>query len=98
MLACNQNGVMGSLKYEQGGLETWRADRKGSAGEGWIGVFNRTDRETSFEMKPELLGIDGTGGQLTDVWNAELVRLGSKITLQPHDVLFLNYQAKPKAK
>jgi alpha-galactosidase len=98
MLACNQNGVMGSLKYEQGGLETWRADKKGSAGEGWIGVFNRTDRETSVELTRELLGLDGTGGQLTDVWNAAPITLGAKITLPPQDVLFLKYKTKTNAK
>ena len=79
-------------------METWRADQNGSAGEGWIGVFNRTDLETSFELTPELLGFDGTGGQLTDVWNAAAITLGTKITLPPHDVLFLKYQAKPQAK
>jgi hypothetical protein len=98
MLACNQNGVMGTLKYEQGGLETWRADKKGSAGEGWIGVFNRTDQESSFELTPELLGLGGTGGQLTDVWNAAVKTLGTKITLPPHDVLFMKYKTKTNAK
>jgi hypothetical protein len=98
MIACNQNGVMGSLKYEKGGLETWRADKKGTAGDGWIGVFNRTDQETSFELTPEVLGLAGTGCQLTDVWNGAAITLITKITLQPHDVLFLKYQAKPEAK
>ncbi|MBT7171960.1 MAG: glycoside hydrolase family 27 protein, partial [Phycisphaerales bacterium] len=30
MIACNQNGVMGTLKYEQAGVETWVTPKKGS--------------------------------------------------------------------
>lgn len=94
MLACNQNGVMGSLKFEKGGLETWRADKKGTAGEGWIGVFNRTDQEIRFELTPEILGLGGSGYKLADIWSNDVKTLGRTITLQPHDVLFIKYKEK----
>jgi len=94
MIACNQNGVMGSLKFEKGGLATWRADKKGTAGEGWIGVFNRTDQETRFELTPEIHGLGGSGYKLADIWSNDVKALGRTITLQPHDVLFMKYKEK----
>jgi hypothetical protein len=98
MIACNQHGVMGSLKYEKGGLETWRVDRKETTGAGWVGVFNRSDREISFELIPDMLGLGGRGYKLTDVWNNEVKTFGRAVTLHPYDVLFLQYQAAPDAK
>ena len=91
VLACNQNGVMGSLVYEKGGLETWRADKQGTTGAGWIGVFNRTDQEIGLELTPELLGLKGTSYKLINVWNNNVKTLGNTIKLPPQDVLFFKY-------
>jgi len=90
--------VMGSLKDEKGGLDTWRVDRKETTGAGWVGVFNRSDREISFELIPDMLGLGGRGYKLTDVWNNEVKTFGRAVTLHPYDVLFLQYQAAPDAK
>ena len=91
MLACNQNGVMGSLQYERDGLETWRADKKGMTGRGWIGVFNRTSQETGFALTPAILGLDGTGCKLTEVGSGDVKTWGRAVKLPPHGVLFLKY-------
>ena len=94
MLACNQNGVMGTLRFERDGLETWRADKRGSKDAGWIGIFNRTDQKTSFELTPEVLGLDSPGYALTEVWSDNEKPFGHKVTLKPHGVLFVSFQSK----
>jgi len=42
MLACNQNGIMGTLVFEKEGIEIWQTPKKDGNG-GWIGIFNRND-------------------------------------------------------
>jgi hypothetical protein len=94
MLACNQNGVMGSLMMEKDGLETWKADKRGTTDEGWIGIFNRTDEKNEFELTAERLGLDGSGYTLTDVWTDEEKAFGTTIKLSPHGVLFVKFVSK----
>lgn len=91
MLACNQNGVMGSLMLEKDGLETWKADKKGAPGEGWIGVFNRQDKKTEFELTAERLGLDGTGYMLYEVWSDDEKNFGQTIKLNANGVLFIKF-------
>jgi alpha-galactosidase len=92
MLACNQNGVMGSLMFEEGGLETWKVEKKGAKGEGWIGVFNRTSRKKEFKIIPEILGLDGSGYTLADVWSDEKKIMGQTIKLNANGVLFVKFE------
>lgn len=94
MLACNQNGVMGSLMLEADGLESWKVEKKGSTGEGWIGVFNRTAEKTQFEITPERLGLDGVGYTLTEVWSDDGKTVGQTIKLNANGVLFVKFSAK----
>jgi alpha-galactosidase len=94
MLACNQNGVMGSLMLEADGLETWKVDKRGTTDEGWIGVFNRTADKTEFVITPERLGLDGSGYTLTEVWSDDVKPFGRTIKLNPHGVLFVKVISK----
>ena len=94
MLACNRNGVMGSLVYEEAGLETWKADERGAEGEGWIGVFNRQEKKAEFEITLELLGLDNDEYRLTDVWSDEEKCLGETAELKPNGVLFVKFSNK----
>lgn len=94
MLACNQNGVMGSLRYEAKGLETWRADKQGTQNSGWIGIFNRTAEEAPVELTPETLGLGHTAYRLFDVWGKCQRDFGQNVRLAPHTVLFLKFDAK----
>jgi hypothetical protein len=94
MLACNRNGVMGALMLEKDGLETWKADKKGADGEGWIGIFNRQDEKVEFELTAERLGLDDAGYALYEVWSGDEKSLGQTIRLNPNGVLFIRFNGK----
>lgn len=94
MLACNQNGVMGSLMLEKDGLETWKADKRGATGEGWIGIFNRQNEKVEFELTAERLGLDGTGYTLYEVWGDGEKTIDQTIKLNPNGVLFVKFNGK----
>ncbi len=94
MLACNQNGVMSSFMLEADGLETWKVDKRGAKGEGWIGVFNRTDQKTEFELTAERLGLDSASYTLTDVWSDKEKPFAHTVKLGPNGVLFVKFESK----
>lgn len=96
MLACNQNGVMGKLVSAENGIEVWKSLEKGQADRGWIGVFNRTDRNRTVELSSDFLGLlhDTT---LYNVWRgrkAYELKKGSafKVDINPDGVLFLRFE------
>lgn len=91
MIACNQNGVMGSLVLDEDGLETWKVGKKDSTKEGWLGVFNRLDREVKFEITDRRIGLPSTDYQLTNIWAEKPANFGETIALPPHGVLFLKF-------
>jgi hypothetical protein len=91
MLACNQNGVMGSQVYEKDGLEAWKVEKKDSPVEGWIGIFNRTEDKTSIELTTERLGIDAFSHTFFDVWENKPFN-ARKVELGPHDCAFFHYK------
>ena len=65
MLACNQNGVTGVLVWEKDGMEVWHASEREAFGRGWLGIFNRSDKE-----KPIALSAANSGWK-----SAEATRL-----------------------
>lgn len=91
MLACNQNGIMGALVFEEDGLETWKVEKRGAQGEGWVGIFNRQNKKMEFELSAARLGLDGSGYTLIEVWSDDEKRLGRTIKLHPNGVLFIKY-------
>jgi hypothetical protein len=91
MLACNQNGVMGALIDENNGIEIWKVEKKDAAGEGWIGVFNRTDDITSFKPTKSMLKLDGFSYTFFDVWNNKPSESGN-LEIEPNGCLFLHYR------
>ena len=90
ILTCNQNGVMGSLVYEEAGIEIWETQKKDSK-DTWIGIFNRTEEGKSVSLIPEKLGLDAaTSINLQDIWNEkEITNLDFE--LNPNGVVFLKY-------
>ena len=92
MLACNQNGVMGSLMLEKDGLETWKADKRGTTAEGWVAIFNRQDKKVEFELNAQRLGLDGGGYTLYEVWSDDEKHFGQTIKLNPNGVLFIKFK------
>ena len=91
MLACNQNGVMGSLIIEEPGLETWRVFQKDFDNKGWIGIFNRSFDKISFRLDASRLGFADETYTLYDVWNRKELLYGSMIDLEPNGVLFIKF-------
>jgi len=92
MLACNQNGVMGSLVFDRFGLETWRVFKKENNKRGWIGVFNRSSNEVDVQLEKVLLGLDHDEYSLFDIWNEKRVFFGSKVQMKPNGVLFIKFR------
>ncbi len=74
ILACNQNGIMGSLVYDKDSTEIWRSPKKNGKG-GWIGIFNRKDDPISISLKPTDFGSDfKKSAILFDVWNNKKIK------------------------
>jgi len=98
MLACNQNGVMGTLMRDQASVEIWRTGQRGSTTLGWAGVFNRTDKEAKIELSPQMLGLPASSRiQIRDVWNEKSLVLDQAkpmpALLPPHGAIFLRYSS-----
>jgi alpha-galactosidase len=96
MLACNQNGVMGKLVSENGGIEVWSTPERGGRGRGWVGVFNRSNRLKTVTLTQAFLGIEADA-TLYDVWKGRKEhKLSSKsaieIDIHADGVLFLRYE------
>jgi hypothetical protein len=81
---------MGSLVFEEGGIEIWQTTKKNSK-DGWIGVFNRDRVQKSTSIEQTKLGLK-VGGQysLFDVWNREVVST-LDFSIGPNGVIFLKY-------
>ncbi len=94
MIACNQNGVMGTLVHENAGIEIWKTNQKGTTTSGWIGIFNRTDEPSTFRLAQKHLELDGTGYRIVDVWRNKTVNFGETILLNAQGVLFLRFTSK----
>ena len=94
MLACNQNGVMGSLMMDQDGFETWKVNKRGTEHEGWIAVFNRRAKKSKFDISPERMGLDSESYGLMEVWSDDAKPFGRTTTLNPHGVLFVKFTSK----
>ncbi len=93
MLACNQNGVMGSLVYEMDDIETWKVTRQGAEEEGWIGVFNRSDADITVVLSEELLGLVGAEHiDLRAVWAQRDLALGESVVIPPDGVIFIVFK------
>jgi len=90
ILACNRNGVMGSLKFDEQGIEVWYTPEKNSK-KGWIGIFNRTQDAKSVSLDLNDLGLDpDMSYRLMDVWNKKAVR-SQDFKIQPLGVVFLTF-------
>jgi hypothetical protein len=90
MLACNQNGAMGSLVDEHDGVEIWRSKKRGFASAGWVGVFNRSIRVKTVELSAGRLGFKAEESiRLRDVWKARQLKLGESVEIPANGVIFV---------
>lgn len=91
MLACNQNGVMGSLLESGNGLEIWRTPEQDSQDSGWVGIFNRNDAGSiGFRVELERLGVP-FNARLHDIWKERRILPGDYRLIPANGVLFLKY-------
>ncbi len=94
MLACNQNGVMGTLEIEDDGIEVWYTPKKGSK-EGWLGIFNRTENPKSLNLKSLLkkVNIPMINNSLFNVWENKPLNLEETKNIEPNGVVFIKISA-----
>jgi len=90
MLQCNQNGVMGSLVYEDDGIETWLTPEKKSK-DGWIGIFNRSSEGKSLTLTDEILGLESDNTLLRDIWHDTELSLNDVVNISANDVVFIRF-------
>jgi len=89
VLSCNQNGIMGSLKYEQNDIELWATPKKNSS-DVWVGIFNRTDALIDVDAM-ELLdkaGVKTNGKTVKSIWTDNSLRSGV-IQIGSNGVIFI---------
>lgn len=90
VLESNQNGVMGHLVYEAGGIEIWNTPKKNSK-DGWVGIFNRTEDVKSISLNHEDLGLESNeSSKLFDVWMEREVS-SLEFSINPNGVVFIKY-------
>lgn len=93
MLACNQNGVVGNLIYEENGIEVWTVKERDRQA-GWIGIFNRTQQTQSRRFVKEELGLAPEKDyRLLNIWeDRKSVSLDKMIEIPGNGVLFIRYE------
>ncbi len=97
MLACNQNGVVGRLIYDAGGIEIWRAPERGAGG--WLGIFNRTTEQRAVALTGADLGLPPGPLHLRDIWRdrdlgAPTPHEPLRLDIGPDGVAFCRYEAR----
>jgi hypothetical protein len=91
VLACNQNGIMGSLIFENGTIEVWKTPKNNGTKEGWIGLFNRNSEPVQTMCSEEILGIDPAAYNLNSIWNDTKVPNNQGLTIPANGVVFIKY-------
>ena len=94
MLACNQNGVMGSLAFEGEEIETWIAYKKDTKSAGWFGIFNRSDTVKSIVFSASILGENSASDYMfKDIWNNKTIQIDDRLKLEPNGVIFAKFNS-----
>ncbi|MCF8379206.1 MAG: alpha-galactosidase [Bacteroidales bacterium] len=94
MLECNQNGVMGSMVYEEEGVEIWKSHSLQSD-KGWLGVFNRNSEAVEINLSLEKLGLDEFADyKLKNIWEEKNLKLKKGQKINSEGVIFISYSKK----
>lgn len=93
MIRANQNGIMGSLVYEQDGIQVWNTPERNGRG-GWFGIFNLTEKVCRKSLPLEVLTRQTRCRRLYDVWSDRKIKVKAhiEIDLAPYDVCFVRYK------
>jgi len=102
MLACNQNGVTGSLakrvsSYSEK-VDIWKTPHKSLANAGWIGVFNRSPYMEIIKFERSDLGLNpGMTYSLYDIWGRRTIADTEQFIFEipADDVVFIRYKGQP---
>lgn len=94
MIACNQNAVMGRLKYDQGEIEIWNTPQKNS-NDGWIGIFNRNAKKSQqYVLSASELGLTDEKYSLKDIWGNSELSFNQEVLIPGNGVIFIKYAVK----
>lgn len=93
MISCNQNGVMGKIIHDQGGIIIAKTPLKKGGNDGWIGLFNRTDQPLKTRFSHELLQLPSNLSiHFTNIWESAPWSLDEEHAIPARGVIFLKYQ------
>jgi alpha-galactosidase len=94
MVACSQNGVMGTNVYRRDNVEVWLASERSRPGNGWLGIFNRNENDKWVPLGRGDLGLDPDAHyRARDIWKDRDIELdGKQIALAADGVLFLRFE------
>jgi len=94
LLACNQNGIVGTLVRRDASVDVWQTPRWSGNG-GWIGVFNRSTEPVDLTLNASDLGISSTSVRFDSIW-AETSPIRNcdawRFSLAADDVAFMEYR------
>ena len=94
MIACNQNAVMGCLKYDQDKIEIWNTPKK-NGNDGWIGIFNRNaEKSQQYVLSASELGLANEKYSLKDIWGNSELSFNQEILVPANGVIFIKYTVK----
>ena len=90
MLACNQNGVMGSLIYAKDDIEVWKTEKKGSAQVAWVAIFNRSEVVKPIVLSAAKLGLKEISSiRLRNIWKKAKLDLNELVKIPINGVIFI---------
>ncbi len=90
MLACNQNGVMGSLIYEHNEVEVWKTEKGGSSQVAWVAIFNRSEVVKTFVLCTTKLGLkESSSISLRNIWEKSKLDLNELVKIPVNGVIFI---------
>jgi len=90
ILECNQNGVMGTLLSEKNEVEIWKAPRNNDLTSGWLGIFNRSNKDIFYKLNLSDMDID-ENSKMEDIWNPKSLKIDHEYTIQANSVLYIKY-------
>lgn len=97
MIACDQNGVVGTRVSCREGIEAWRTPDRANPRAGWFGIFNRRQQRQTVALPVADLGLAGGPWAFHDIWGDRDLgqfRAGEPLRhdIGPDGVLFCRYR------
>jgi hypothetical protein len=90
MLACNQNGVMGSLIHTKKNFEVWKSEKRGNSEAAWVAVFNRSEVVKTFVLSATKLGLkESPSISLRNIWKKSKLDLNGLVKIPANGVIFI---------